>query len=64
LAWKLATPAKQHIARKLKKIWDVWNIMVGLDTIICSGQTGQYKVARIVKKKAMNIKPENPYQWQ
>ena len=35
LAWKLATLAKQAMARKLKNIWDVWKTMVGFDTIIC-----------------------------
>lgn len=33
-AWKLATPAKHAIARKLKKIWEAWSTMVGFDTII------------------------------
>jgi hypothetical protein len=33
-AWNAATLAKQHIARKLKNICDVWKTIIGLETII------------------------------
>ena len=33
LAWKLATLAKQAMARKLKNIWDVWKTMVGFEML-------------------------------
>lgn len=35
--WKLATLAKQHIARKLKNACDAWKMIAGLETIICTG---------------------------
>jgi hypothetical protein len=38
-AWKLATLAKHAIARKLKKIWPVWNMIAGFETIISSKGT-------------------------
>jgi hypothetical protein len=34
LAWKLATPAKQAMAIKSKKIWEARKTIIGLDTII------------------------------
>lgn len=35
LAWNEATAAIQHIARKLKKASPMWNMIAGLEMIIC-----------------------------
>ena len=34
LAWKLATLAKHAMAIKSKNIWETWNTIIGLETII------------------------------
>ena len=56
LAWKLATLAKQAMARKLKNIWEVWNMMAGFEMIIC-GRASQTESRERRGQRPQAIRP-------